>query len=58
MVALWQCECPHGAFFLTGGNQQTLEVSASSQLFGYMSRVGRDETMVMVCKSFKKSVET
>lgn len=44
MVVLWQCECSHGAFFLTGRNQQTLEISASYQLFDYMSRVGRDET--------------
>lgn len=54
LIVLWQCECSRGAFFLTGRNQQTLEVSASCQLFGYMSRVGRDETVVMSV-SFKKA---
>lgn len=58
MVVLCQHKCSHGAFFLIGRNQQTLEKSACCQLFGYISRVGRDETMVMVCKSFKKGVET
>lgn len=58
MIALWQYECSQGVFFLTGRNQQTFEISASCQLFGYVSRMGRDETVVMMCESFKKSVET
>lgn len=57
MVGLWQCDCAHGGFFPHWKRATKFGNRAGWQYFGYLSRAGRDEAVVMVCKSFKRDVE-